>query len=170
MAIYSKPTTDDTNNEMVDHPSHYNQFKREVIEEMRLLFGDEAVKSFCKLNAYKYMRRADYKGKKEEDLAKAEWYMDYLDKMERERIAKLAAPKPEPIHVVLDTSNVASAPECCDPGFYQSAPDYTHKDSITKSVDPIDPSQNSHVVNYAHNDNIVQNDATSHYREERWPG
>jgi hypothetical protein len=87
----------------VNHPSHYNQGKREVIEEMRLMFGDEDVKAFCKLNAYKYMRRADYKGKKEEDLAKAEWYMDYLDEMEKERMALYAAPKPEPIHVVLDT-------------------------------------------------------------------
>ena len=81
MAIYTKPTTDATNNEMVNHPSHYNQFKREVIEEMRLLFGDEAVKSFCKLNAYKYIRRADFKGQKEEDLKKAEWYIDYLEKL-----------------------------------------------------------------------------------------
>lgn len=106
MAIYTKPTADAANNEMVNHPNHYNQGKRETIEEMRLMFGDQAVADFCRLSAYKYMRRADYKGKKEEDLAKAEWYMDYLDKMERERIAKLTAPKPEPIHVVFDTSNV----------------------------------------------------------------
>jgi hypothetical protein len=32
--------------------------------------------------------------------------MDYLDKMERERAAMYAAPKPEPIHVILDSSNV----------------------------------------------------------------
>lgn len=67
--------------EMVNHPSHYNQGKREVIEEMRILFGDEAVKSFCRLNAYKYLRRAEFKGTKKEDLDKAEWYMDYLEMM-----------------------------------------------------------------------------------------
>ena len=67
--------------EMVSHPSHYNQFKRETIEEMRLLFGDEAVKGFCKCNAYKYQRRAKFKGNEEEDLNKAEWYLDYLEKM-----------------------------------------------------------------------------------------
>lgn len=67
--------------EMVDHPKHYNTGKREVIEEMRILFGDEAVMNFCKLNAYKYIRRADHKGKKEEDLKKAEWYMDYAAKL-----------------------------------------------------------------------------------------
>ena len=141
--------------EMVNHPDHYNQGKRETIEEMRLMFGDQAVADFCRLSAYKYMRRADYKGKKEEDLAKAEWYMDYLDKMERERIARLAAPKPEPIHVVLDT--------------------YTKRDEDRIDEDRIDPSQNAHVVNYAHNDNIVQKYSTTsfttpQYREERWPG
>lgn len=71
--------------EMVDHPSHYNQGKREVIEEMRILFGDEAVESFCRLNAYKYMRRAEFKGNKKEDLDKADWYMDYIEKMRGER-------------------------------------------------------------------------------------
>lgn len=70
--------------ENVNHPSHYNQGKYEVIEEMRLLFGDEQVKSFCRLNAYKYQMRANYKGKKEEDLAKADWYLTYIEKMEKE--------------------------------------------------------------------------------------
>ena len=31
--------------DMVNHPSHYNQFKREVIDEMRLIFGDEETKN-----------------------------------------------------------------------------------------------------------------------------
>ena len=72
-------------NETVDHPQHYNMGKREVIEEMRILFGDEAVESFCRLNAYKYMRRAEFKGNKKEDLDKADWYMDYIEKMRGER-------------------------------------------------------------------------------------
>ena len=71
-------------NSNVDHPSHYNQGKYEVIEEMRILFGDSSVRNFCKLNAYKYIRRADYKGTKEEDLAKADWYLDYVKKLDRE--------------------------------------------------------------------------------------
>lgn len=74
--------------DMVNHPSHYNQGKREVIEEMRILFGDIAVKYFCNLSAYKYIRRADYKGNKEQDLAKAEWYMDYVAKMNDEHVIK----------------------------------------------------------------------------------
>ena len=70
-------------NEMVNHPAHYNTGKREVIEEMRILFGDEQVRSFCKLNAYKYIRRAEHKGSPLEDIKKAEWYMDYLEGMDK---------------------------------------------------------------------------------------
>lgn len=70
--------------EMVDHPSHYNQFKRETIEEMRLIFGDEAVIAFCKCSAWKYIRRADFKGKKKQDLEKAEKYMDFIAEIESE--------------------------------------------------------------------------------------
>lgn len=77
VAIAKTPEKD-----MVNHPSHYNQFKREVIEEMRLIFGDEAVIAFCKCSAWKYIRRADFKGKKTEDLKKAERYMDFIAEIE----------------------------------------------------------------------------------------
>lgn len=69
--------------EMVNHPARYNTGKREVIEEMRILFGDEQVRSFCKLNAYKCIRRAEHKGNPLEDFKKAEWYMDYLEGMDK---------------------------------------------------------------------------------------
>lgn len=66
--------------EMVDHPAHYNQNKFEVIDEMVMLFGIEDVKTFCKLNAYKYKSRAPFKGNQEQDLQKADWYLQrYLD-------------------------------------------------------------------------------------------
>ena len=74
--------------EMVHHPAHYNQFKRETIEEMRLLFGDEAVIGFCKCSAWKYIRRADFKGKKKQDLEKAEEYMDFIVKIQSESEGK----------------------------------------------------------------------------------
>lgn len=71
----------DENNGSVNHPSHY-QGKHECIDEMRALFGDEAVKAFCRCNIWKYTYRADSKNG-EEDRKKAEWYMDYLMKMEK---------------------------------------------------------------------------------------
>lgn len=69
----------------IDHPAHY-QGQHECIDIMRAMFGDEAVKGFCRCNAYKYRYRA---GKKdgntaEQDLAKAEWYENYLIGMEKE--------------------------------------------------------------------------------------
>lgn len=69
----------------VNHPTHY-QGKHECIDIMRVLFGDEAVKGFCKCNAFKYRFRA---GRKEEntadqDIKKAEWYENYLFEMEKE--------------------------------------------------------------------------------------
>lgn len=71
--------------EMVDHPSHYNQGSMEVIDEMELIFGAEAVMDFCLLNAWKYRARAAYKGKPEEDMEKANWYINkYKELMERD--------------------------------------------------------------------------------------
>ena len=72
-------------NDKVNHPSHY-QGKHECIEVMRALFGDEAVKDFCKCNAYKYRFRAGKKGSAEEDIKKAEWYEDYLMLLEKGEI------------------------------------------------------------------------------------
>lgn len=66
----------------VNHPNHY-QGAHECIEVMRHMFGDAAVRSFCKCNAFKYRFRADRKNGAE-DIAKAEWYEDYLIKMDNE--------------------------------------------------------------------------------------
>ena len=58
----------------INHPSHYcKEGRKECIEEMLELFGIEEVKSFCKLNVYKYRYRHDLKNG-QEDLKKAEWY------------------------------------------------------------------------------------------------
>lgn len=66
--------TEPTNN--VDHPNHYNQEgAMECIDEMILLFGVEAVKHFCLCNAWKYRYRANAKNG-EEDLNKANWYIN----------------------------------------------------------------------------------------------
>lgn len=63
----------------VNHPAHY-QGAHECIEVMQAMFGVEAVKAFCRCNAFKYRFRADRKNG-EEDIKKAEWYEDYLMKL-----------------------------------------------------------------------------------------
>jgi hypothetical protein len=67
----------------VNHPSHY-QGKNECIDVMLAMFGVEAVKGFCKCNAYKYRFRAGQKegNSAEQDIEKAEWYETYLMKLE----------------------------------------------------------------------------------------
>lgn len=65
----------------VNHPAHYSG-KHECIEVMRVMFGDEAVKAFCRCNSFKYRFRADRKNG-DEDIKKAEWYEDYLFRMEK---------------------------------------------------------------------------------------
>lgn len=64
---------DNTSN--VNHPKHYNQGSIECIDAMIAAFGKEEVKSFCKLNAFKYIWRANYKNNAKEDLDKAVWYL-----------------------------------------------------------------------------------------------
>ena len=69
--------------EKVDHPEYY-QGKNECIDVMTAMFGVEAVKSFCRCNAYKYRFRADKKNG-EEDIRKAEWYESKLIELEGEK-------------------------------------------------------------------------------------
>ena len=66
--------------EMVNHPNHYAGSKLECIEAMRDIYGDEAVNTFCILNAFKYVWRANKKNGLE-DLKKAKWYLDYSIKL-----------------------------------------------------------------------------------------
>lgn len=65
----------------VSHPAHYNTGQYECIDVMKDVFGEEAVKSFCKLNAFKYLWRADKKNGTE-DIEKAWFYLTVLKEME----------------------------------------------------------------------------------------
>lgn len=70
----------DSEPDNVNHPAHY-QGAHECIEVMQAMFGVEAVKAFCRCNAFKYRFRADRKNGAE-DIRKAEWYESYLIKLE----------------------------------------------------------------------------------------
>lgn len=60
----------------VVHPSHYNQpGEMEAWDEMEIVFGEEAVFWFCVLSAWKYRKRAPYKGQQEKDMSKANEFM-----------------------------------------------------------------------------------------------
>lgn len=72
-------THDDLKNSIhddpINHPKHYcREGGMECLEEMELVFGANAVRTFCLLNAWKYRyRAADKNGA--QDLKKSDWYM-----------------------------------------------------------------------------------------------
>lgn len=69
LSLYTTETEDDP----VNHPSHYTQGKVECIDAMEEALGTEVVKGFCLGNTYKYLwRHADKNG--DEDIKKAVWY------------------------------------------------------------------------------------------------
>lgn len=72
---------DSSQYEYVNGPAHYNG--TECIENMRKLYGDDAVRWFCICNAYKYRFRDGSKPgvTAEQDKEKAHWYEDYAANM-----------------------------------------------------------------------------------------
>jgi hypothetical protein len=78
--VAGSPKQDTPAGDGIKAPSHYQtDGGLECIEVMRQLYGDEAVKTFCKLNAFKYLWRSGKKvGESEaKDLGKA---LEYLRK------------------------------------------------------------------------------------------
>ena len=59
----------------INHPDRYAGGKFECIEVMADVFGKEAVKDFCLLNAFKYIWRQEKKGGVE-DVKKAVWFLN----------------------------------------------------------------------------------------------
>lgn len=64
--------------ETVNSPDHYNSGSMETIESIERTLTPEEYQGFLRGNIIKYLHRADHKGKREEDLAKASWYKDRL--------------------------------------------------------------------------------------------
>ena len=68
---------------MVNHPSHYKGNKFECIDVMLDTFSKEEIEAFCKLNAFKYLYRANKKNGME-DMKKAEWYIKKYNELTKE--------------------------------------------------------------------------------------
>lgn len=75
-----------TKEDVVNHPSHYKHGIYETLEEMQIVFGAEATKTFCVLCAWKYRSRAPYKGKMEQDMDKANRFLQYASHLSDEEI------------------------------------------------------------------------------------
>lgn len=71
--------------EAVNHPSHYNRpAALECIDEMILIFGEEATMNFCLLNSWKYRYRAGSKNGIE-DLKKSDWYINKYKELKEKK-------------------------------------------------------------------------------------
>ncbi len=63
----------------VNHPFHYTHGGIECIDAMQSAFGVEDVKTYCRINAFKYLWRSEHKNHTE-DIQKAIWYLNkYLE-------------------------------------------------------------------------------------------
>ena len=71
-------TGKDAEYEMVDHPSHYNQYDIEVIDMIIKIWGPEAAALWCDITAFKYRMRMGTKPDNsiEQDIKKEQWYLN----------------------------------------------------------------------------------------------
>ncbi len=81
---------DNTEENMVKEPSHYQQGSFETIDEMIIVFGIDDTIKFCKMNAWKYRSRALFKGNTEQDMAKANRYLEMAANLEAIKNGKLS--------------------------------------------------------------------------------
>ena len=65
-------------------PEHYRKHRMECIREMALMFGTEAVITFCKLNAWKYR----YRRKDSDDDRKADQYIAFMESILNETLMR----------------------------------------------------------------------------------
>ena len=61
--------------QVVNSPKHYLTGDVECIDAMVSVFGEEQVRIYAKINAFKYLWRAGKKDDENTDLAKSRWYL-----------------------------------------------------------------------------------------------
>lgn len=69
-------------NDLVNHPEHYAHSNIECIDAMRAAFGTDQLQIYCKIAAFKYLWRSDWKGGTQ-DIQKANWYLNKYLELER---------------------------------------------------------------------------------------
>ena len=78
MAYNSTAPECEANSDPVNHPAHYNAGDIEFIDALKSAQSKEEHCGYLQGNAMKYLWRYTHKGKAEEDLRKAEWYLQRL--------------------------------------------------------------------------------------------
>lgn len=64
--------------DLVNHPKHYTQNGVETIDVIKRELSKEQYKGYLAGNIIKYLDRCEFKGNKEQDLHKAQWYSERL--------------------------------------------------------------------------------------------
>lgn len=72
------PTIAATSADPVKHPAHYCKGGIECIDAIRASMSREAFCGYCKGNSLKYLWRYEHKGRRVEDLEKAQVYLGWL--------------------------------------------------------------------------------------------
>lgn len=70
-------------NDLVNHPEHYAHSNIECIDAMRAAFGTDQLQIYCKITAFKYLWRSDWKGGLT-DIKKARFYIEKYIELEEE--------------------------------------------------------------------------------------
>ena len=76
-----EPDYEDNESDMVNHPDHYMVGGMEALAVIEAKLGgpsNEMYRGYLMGNVMKYLMRSPYKGKREEDLRKAQFYLDGL--------------------------------------------------------------------------------------------
>ena len=64
--------------DMVNSPDHYTHNGIEAINVIEAKLTDEQYEGYLQGSVMKYLLRSNYKGKRDEDLKKAQWYLNTL--------------------------------------------------------------------------------------------
>lgn len=75
---YTEPEYKDNPSDMVNHPDHYTINGVEAIDVIQAKLSEDQFLGYCVANALKYLMRQNYKGKQQEDIKKACWYLNRL--------------------------------------------------------------------------------------------
>lgn len=69
--------------DQVNHPDHYIEGGIEAIDIIKAKLTKEQFEGYLLGNVLKYTLRSNYKGKKDQDLSKGQWYLNYLTGMRK---------------------------------------------------------------------------------------
>ena len=82
--------------EMVNHPDHYNNYEKEVIDMIEAIWGTEKAAIWCEITAFKYRMRMGTKPDNDitQDIKKEKWYLNKFKELKSKSDRILVTPEP----------------------------------------------------------------------------